>query len=67
MFRMVGISLIFAALVGCTEGRDNRYVDGIFNPVCAEDGSVVYVQYSNSQGSYENAKASRENCAWAKK
>ena len=53
--------LLAAGLVlsGCAEGRR---VGTIFEPVCAEDGSVVMYQFPNSEGSYEGAKASKENC-----
>jgi len=37
------------------------------DPLCAPDGSVVFGQYSNTQGSFETAEASRENCPWNKK
>ena len=46
-------------LSGCAEGR---WVGTVFDPVCAEDGSVVFYQIPNSQGSYEGLKASKENC-----
>ena len=53
--------LLAAGLVlsGCAEGRR---VGTIFEPVCAADGSVVIYQLPNSEGSYEGAKASKENC-----
>ena len=46
-------------LSGCAEGRQ---VGTVFDPVCAEDGSVVFYQIPNSQGSYEGLDASKENC-----
>ena len=49
-------------LSGCAEGRR---VGTVFDPVCAEDGSVVFYQIANSQGSYEGLKASKENCRWS--
>ncbi len=66
MLRVIGFSLALAALAGCAQDRDSRYVPGVFDPICAPDGSVVYVQYSSSTGSYDGAKASRENCPWNK-
>ena len=42
----------------------SRQVGTILDPYCMPDGSVVRVQYPNSQGSFEGAKASRDNCPW---
>lgn len=51
------------ALAAC--GGNSRSAGGsIFDPVCAPDGSIVYVQYANSQGSFDGVQASRENCSW---
>ncbi len=43
-----------------------RQVGTIMDPYCAQDGSVVRLQYPNSQGSFEGTKANRENCLWNK-
>lgn len=40
---------------------------GLFNPVCAPDGSVVLIEYANSKGSFESIDTSHENCPWYKK
>lgn len=50
--------IVFAMsiLAGCAQGR---FVGGT---QCMPDGSPVFWQYKNTQGSYEGAKASKENC-----
>ena len=39
-----------------------RRIGTLLNPFCMPDGSVVQIQYPNSEGSFEGAKASREHC-----
>lgn len=58
----------FAAIVlaGCASG-ESRPAGSFLNPVCAPDGSVVYTQYANKEGSFDGVKASLENCPWYKK
>ncbi len=41
-----------------------RVVGTIMDPYCLPDGSIVRFLYPNSEGSFEGAKASRENCPW---
>ncbi len=48
-------------LSGCAEGP---WVGSVSDPFCMPDGTVVLYQIANSQGSYEGAQASRENCPW---
>lgn len=51
------------ALAACGGGRaepSGSFID----PVCMPDGSVVYHQYPNSQGTYDATQASRANCPW---
>ncbi len=55
------IMAVGLVLSGCAEGRQ---VGTILDPYCAPDGSVVMYQIPNSQGNYDGAQASRENCAW---
>jgi len=61
------LALCALALSACVEGRESRKAAGYMDPLCAPDGSVVFGQYSNTQGSFETAEASRENCPWNKK
>lgn len=54
------------ALAACGGGRaepSGSFVD----PVCMPDGSVVYHQYPNSQGTYDATQASKANCPWNRK
>jgi len=68
MLKYATILLGFIVLAGCASGgRDSRSVGSIADPFCAPDGSVVYVQYADSQGNFNEMKASRENCSWNKK
>ncbi len=57
--RFLAIVAVVVVLFGCGEGRR---VGTLFELVCMPDGSVVFYQYTNSQGSYAGAKASAENC-----
>lgn len=51
------------ALAACGGGRAEP--NGSFlDPVCMPDGSVVYHQYPNSQGTYDATQASKANCPW---
>ena len=54
------------ALAACGGGRaepSGSFVD----PVCMPDGSVVYHQYPNTQGTYDATQASKANCPWNRK
>ncbi len=72
--RIITILAASMLLAGCTLGLAEpgesrgapRQVGTILDPFCAPDGSVVRVQYPNSQGNFVGAKASRENCPWNK-
>ncbi len=66
MMRFIGshimlgtVLLAGVVLSGCSEGRR---VGSIMEPYCAPDGSVVMYQKPNTQGSYDSAQASPENC-----
>jgi hypothetical protein len=59
---MLFIAAAFA-LAACGGGRaepSGSFID----PVCMPDGSVVYHQYPNSQGTYDATQASKANCPW---
>ena len=60
------IAILFA-LAACGGGRETESLGGLFDPYCAEDGSVVQVGIANSKGNFEKLPASRENCPWYKK
>ena len=67
MVRVLIMLLLVGVLAGCSSARDSRYLGMIFDPVCAPDGSVVYVQYSDSKNEFNKLRANHENCAWSKK
>jgi len=36
------------------------------DPLCMPDGSVVFYEYANKEGQYDEVTASKANCAWNK-
>lgn len=44
--------------------RQMRQVSSVWDPHCTADGAVVLFQIANSQGSFDGAESSRENCPW---
>ena len=64
----IGLLIILSVGACAEQNRLYRSASGsVFDPVCAPDGSVVRIEYANSQGSYTGIKASKENCLWYKK
>jgi hypothetical protein len=63
-----GILLLAVAALGLAAcGGNSRGAGGSFlDPVCAPDGSIVYVQYANMNGTFDGVQASKENCTWNK-
>lgn len=55
--------------LGLSACSDGRYEPGgsLFNPLCMPDGSVVYYEYPNKGGQYDEVKANTANCPWNKK
>jgi hypothetical protein len=64
-------TLIIAAtcltILGACSDRSSKYVGNFADPICAADGSVVYMQYATAKGDFPQVRASKENCAWNKK
>ena len=56
MIRIAMVALVLAVVGGCADGRM------LYGQQCMPDGSPVFWQYKNTQGNYDGAKASRENC-----
>lgn len=56
--------LLLGSFVLSACGGGSRTVGSFLDPVCAPDGSVVYTQYANTEGTFDGVKASRENCTW---
>ena len=61
--RYLAVVLLVGTLAACSGAR---FVGSAAEPYCAADGSVVWVVYANSAGSYDGAKASPKNCPWSK-
>jgi hypothetical protein len=38
----------------------------VLDPLCMPDGSVVYYEYANRAGQYDEVTASKANCPWNK-
>lgn len=55
-FTVVAAALLLAA---CSSPGDGRFV-GVNQ--CAPDGSVVFWEYPNSQGTYRGIEVNKENC-----
>ena len=65
MKKVVFAALCVAVLSACGD-RQSRYVGNVNDPICAPDGSVVFVQYATAKGDFPTVRASRENCGWNK-
>jgi len=62
--KLAVIGLIVGFIVsGC--GGEATFTS-LLNPPCMPDGTPVLVQYANSQGSFEAARADLGQCPWAK-
>jgi hypothetical protein len=62
---VVPIVLALTLVAGCSnQGEKFRRVGSITNPYCMPDGSVVRIQFPNSNGDYEGFKGDPNNCPW---
>lgn len=56
------------ALVACSSGERTmgRAEPGgsVLDPLCMPDGSVVYYEYANRAGQYDEVTANKANCPW---
>ncbi|MBI3452150.1 MAG: hypothetical protein HY057_04830 [Rhodospirillales bacterium] len=52
-------------LAGCAGGRTEPG-GSFFDPLCMPDGSVVYYEYPNKAGQFDEHTASKANCPWNK-
>ena len=69
--RYVALCAAALLLAGCGMiGGDQRVAGrmepgGSFaDPLCMPDGSVVFYEYPNSRGEYDEVTASKANCPW---
>jgi hypothetical protein len=67
------VSLCAGALLlaGCgmmaTQQAGRMEPGGSFaDPLCMPDGSVVYYEYANKNGQYDEVTASKANCPWSR-
>ena len=61
---IAGLSLL--ALAACADGRTEPG-GSLFDPLCMPDGSVVFYEYPNQAGQYDEVTANKQNCVWNKK
>jgi hypothetical protein len=63
------LPLIAIALGLSACSSEGRFEPGgsFLNPLCMPDGSVVYYEYPNKGGQYDEVKANTANCPWNKK
>jgi hypothetical protein len=52
-------------LVACSGGR-NQPGGSTFDPLCMPDGTVVFYEYPNKAGQYDEVTANKANCPWNK-
>ena len=64
--RYVGLAATLLLLAACTEGRFEPG-GSFFDPLCMPDGSVVYYEFPNKDGKYDEVRANKQNCPWYKK
>ena len=61
---LAGLSLF--ALAACADGRPEPG-GSLFDPLCMPDGSVVFYEYPNKAGQFDEVTANKQNCVWNKK
>lgn len=70
--RYVALCAVALLLAGCGMGGGERQVGraepggSFMDPLCMPDGSVVYYEYANKNGQYDEVTASKANCPWNK-
>ena len=64
--KYLGLAACILALGACTDGRFEP--GGSFlDPLCMPDGSVVFYEYPNKAGQFDEVKANKGNCVWNQK
>ena len=66
----IAMALLVAAVLGACQqpDRESRLADTwLSGPMCAPDGSVVWVEFANSTGDFDDIETSHENCPWGGK
>lgn len=66
--RYVALLAATLALAACSSGEQTmgRAEPGgsFMDPLCMPDGSVVYYEYANRAGQYDEVTANKANCPW---
>jgi|GEM_PF-1042186 len=67
--RTFALLIATLALVACSSGEERttgRMEPGssFLDPLCMPDGSVVYYEYANRAGQYDEVTANKANCPW---
>jgi hypothetical protein len=52
-------------LAACSGGR-NQPGGSTFDPLCMPDNTVVFYEYPNKAGQYDEVTANKANCPWNK-
>lgn len=61
--KYVAILVLGLMAAACSGGRFEPG-GSMFDPLCMPDGSVVYYEYPNKAGTYDEVKATKANCPW---
>lgn len=63
---LLAATLALAACAGSGERTTGRAEPGgsFMDPLCMPDGSVVYYEYANKAGQYDEVTANKANCPW---
>ena len=64
--RVLVASLLLLGLSACAGGRTEPG-GSVFDPLCMPDGSVVFYEYPNKAGQFDEVTANKQNCVWNKK
>jgi hypothetical protein len=63
---LLAAAVVLAACSGSGERTMGRAEPGgsAFDPLCMPDGSVVFYEYANRAGQYDEVTANKANCPW---
>ncbi len=57
-------ALLLAACSGSDRMSRAEPGGSVFDPLCMPDGSVVFYEYANKAGQYDEVTANKANCPW---
>ncbi len=62
---LLAAALVLAACSGSERTMSRAEPGGsTFDPLCMPDGSVVFYEYANRAGQYDEITANKANCPW---